>query len=75
MRPPAPPSSTRGWSKSARSPLPPRIEPRRSARGATAVVGGTSVPTLSDPIAANRQESVGTEVPPTVSAAPTPTPP
>ncbi|WP_425479326.1 DUF6053 domain-containing protein [Lysobacter enzymogenes] len=29
------------------------------------VVGGTSVPTLSAQIAANRAESVGTEVPPT----------
>ncbi|WP_430539016.1 DUF6053 domain-containing protein [Lysobacter enzymogenes] len=28
-------------------------------------MGGTSVPTLSCPIAATRKESVGTEVPPT----------
>ncbi|WP_425608177.1 DUF6053 domain-containing protein [Lysobacter yananisis] len=30
-------------------------------------MGGTSVPTLFDPIAANGNESVGTEVPPTTA--------
>ncbi|WP_430539131.1 DUF6053 domain-containing protein [Lysobacter enzymogenes] len=30
-------------------------------------MGGTSVPTLFDPIAANGNESIGTEVPPTTA--------
>ncbi|WP_428995144.1 DUF6053 domain-containing protein [Lysobacter enzymogenes] len=33
----------------------------------TAVVGGTSVPTLSAPVAATRHKSIGTEVPPTTA--------